>query len=289
MMMFKKSKGGRNSNPLKKTQGGFLAVLFLISFFIVPQAYSGAPAIPETTCDPQYYESLAARGWLEGQREITQNKNLIFKLDTILLMVCFDGYVADLANEATNMFSETTRWGQILKNTSMDDALEKLVMDATFAYMGNNFAHGGWLGGRSARGASLSSGGYNCDEMQKVWNEAKCMNTWHTPEEDGFFTFSAYRDDEDKRFLPDRCEKPALDWANNIKTATTAVPWVEDTVTTYLSLMDPANCSALTPKIKTGIQIKRTQQTPLQYDEYVCLTAGCHYKPLSGGTGTCSR
>ena len=35
-------------------------------------------------CDPDYYESLEARAWLEAQREITQNQNLIYKPDSAL-------------------------------------------------------------------------------------------------------------------------------------------------------------------------------------------------------------
>ena len=281
------------------------AASLTLSFFVTQGAYS---QIAPTPCDPAYYQSLEQRAWLEAQREVTQNQNLITKPDSVLAYTCFEGYLFELADHADEMFSETTRWGNAVlggaQADSMNNALKSLVLDSLDVYLESNFISPGdlrFMGGRSAltRGNIPSNIGngqdYACDWMQQVWNEAKCYNFQEEPD-DGFFTFQNYdADPNDKRAFPSRCAaKP--DFGTPIQEAgldpTTAPPWPIDQTFTYLDRFDPlypglsAPCGGF-PPVGTGIQVTRAEQTPNNYTERVCIMAGCHYIPPGIGVNRC--
>lgn len=269
---------------------------------LIPLKHVIAITPAATPCDPAYYESMENRAWLEAQREITQNQNLIFKPDSVLAYTCFDRFLYELADHADDMFSETTRWGNVLsgtQNTHMNDALEGLVVGALQTYIESNFISPGnqnLLGGRSptsspAIAANIPNGGaYQCDVMQNIWMEAKCYNFMEEPD-DGFFTFENYASDSDgKRIFPDPCAAvPDTLYDAAITTAgldpTTGPPWPQDNTLTYLDRMDAASCGSIDP-IATGVIVTRPIQTPQVYFEGVCLQPGCHYMPTGGATGT---
>ena len=121
---------------------GICAVALLFS-------HSALAQFAATPCDPDYYESLEARAWLEAQREITQNQNLIFKPDSVLEYTCFDNHLRELADHADEMFSETTRWGgsvlttPVAQSRHMDNALDLLV---SAAYGLQRYAKPRWWG-----------------------------------------------------------------------------------------------------------------------------------------------
>ena len=58
----------------------FLSALTLA--FVLPAAESHAAGLfpsPRQLCDPEHMDALDARGYIEAQREISQNENLIQK------------------------------------------------------------------------------------------------------------------------------------------------------------------------------------------------------------------
>ena len=113
------------------------------------------------------------------------------------------------------------------------------------------------------------------------------MDFIEEPAEDGFFTFTQYKDDPDKRFLPTRCGGDGR-WGGMITTALTGVPWTPDDVSTYLDRMDPANCGGGGyPPVETGVQVKRPRKDPTTYNEKVCIQPGCHYVPTGVSSGSC--
>ncbi len=65
-----------------------------------------APIIDEerNTCDPDFWGVMKDRAWQEGQREITQNNNLIARPDSVLQMTCFDSFINHLTNYADSHF-----------------------------------------------------------------------------------------------------------------------------------------------------------------------------------------
>jgi hypothetical protein len=294
-----KSNMGHNADPRtlkRRTLNKFinqirqLSGFMLITMLVSSGGVFAAPPTPAPDpCDPDYYESLKSRAWLEAQREITQNQNLIFKPDSVLEYTCFDKYLNALAQDGINMFSETQRWGVILQPTSLDSALQRMVGAAAQQYVQANFGHS-FLGGRSGTDYSLqpvTPGGYSCDMMLKVWKEAKCMNFVPNPNEDGFYTFEQYRDNPDHRYLPTRCGSITSDWNQNIQDAYAGVPWTEDSVKTFLDKLDPANCNNTANKIETGLVVVRSTTQPVAYVEKVCIMPGCRYVPTgTGGTAS---
>lgn len=257
-----------------------------------------------SACDPNYYESLESRAWLEAQREITQNQNLIFKPDSVLEYTCFDRHLGVLADQSGNaqatggMFSETGRWDpRVLGNnqaTHMDDALTRLVSQALNQYQQANFNHS-FLGGRSSTSstlqASVQPGAYNCNFMNQIWQEAKCMGFIDNATNDGFFTFEQYQSSGDKRFLPTQCTGVPVLWRNNINTAYEAPLWIADDVDTLLEDIFPeTGCgdqSAGGSKIRTGLTVRRIEGEPKEYQEHICVAPGCYYQPTGPDSGNC--
>ena len=280
---------------------GFISCGFAVS------AQAGSAFAPDP-CDPDYYESLEARAWLEAQREITQNQNLIFKSDSVLEYTCFDSYLTELVAHAPDMFSESTRWGS--SPGDMSTSLTNLVGAAINAYDTSNFNHN-LLGGRSnspyALSASIGSGSYACNTMDQVWRLAKCMDFIDQASysgtaasaNDGFFTFAEYVSDPDKRFLPTVCGGPNQYQANIDQAVVDAsTPWQEDDVTTYFDLIYPptggaggggSTCGGPSSQIQTGLIVERSTDNGTgitRYVEKICVVPGCYYGPAADAPST---
>ena len=278
----------------------FACIIF--SPITVYAAAAGAPVIADSPCDEKYYESMAARAWLEAQREITQNQNIILKPDSVFEYTCFDRLLWELADHADQMLSDTSNYGSPLGSNSMDDALEALILGSLKPYMVANFEYyDGLLGGHPA-GLGIkhiveanidASSPYSCDIMSRVWQAAKCINFITEAEYDGFFPFEEYASNDDKRHLPTACTPIAAEWQNNINVALVSGPWTNDPVQTYLGQLAAedcagGNCPCSGDPIPTGVEVTGQAPGPINYDEYVCLQAGCRYHPggaplISGG------
>ncbi|MCK6418501.1 MAG: hypothetical protein L6Q57_06135 [Alphaproteobacteria bacterium] len=255
-----------------------MAQIFRFVTLLAGMAAIAGPALAQTaaTCDPNYYETLKSRAWLEAQREVTQNQNLIAKPDSVLEYTCFDQSMNVLALNANLMFSGSTRWGPVLPPTSMAVALEGLVGSALQTYQTGNFSHS-FLGGRSSidhQFKSIAGGAYNCAVMNAVWMQAKCAGFIEKPDTDGFYTFTHYRDNPDKRQLPFPCPGEAR-WTPEIQNVETHPGWKQDQVQTFLSQMDYKSCASA-KAIPTGIRVMGEEG---EYDEKVCIAPGCHYSP----------
>lgn len=272
---------------------------FLCSVVVSSEAAAASAFAPDA-CDPDYYKSMKSRAWLEAQREITQNQNLIFKPDSVLEYTCFDKFLGVLAHNSSNMFSESTRWGLAAGN--LQTALTPLIAAPLSAYENANFNHTA-LGGRMAAGTSYTipatitpTANYTCQNMRIVWMAAKCMNFIENSAEDGFFTFAEYAADPDKRFLPDRCPGIGSQYTSNLNTALVEgqTPWKSDKLTTRLSYIYPAGtgtnvCGGSDSKIKTGLVVHQSIGSVNKYNEYICLVPGCHYTPTAEDAGNCSQ
>ena len=64
-----------------------LILLALIIGVFIPSPH--AAEIAPQSCDSNYWRQLSSRAWLEAEREIMQNQNLIFKPDSVLQYTCF--------------------------------------------------------------------------------------------------------------------------------------------------------------------------------------------------------
>ena len=254
----------------------------------------------EDACDPKYYESLESRAWLEAQREITQNQNLIVKGDSVLEYSCFDKHMGVLASNA---------WSNAGAN--MGSALSSLAGSAMDEYLDSNFNHA-MLGGRSninyEFNGNVSGGSYNCDMMKRVWEAAKCMHFIDTgnydgklaSDYDGFFTFAEYANMDDRRFLPSACSNNIKDeFKNHIEKSVVddETSWEEDPLVTFYDLIFPEDstpshgneCEPVvdggekTAKTATGLIVKSTERK--DYPEFICVVPGCYYEPPDDGSG----
>ena len=271
-------------------------------------------ATPTTPCDPNYMDAIEARAYLEAQREITQNQNLIFKPDSVLQYTCFDNFLNQVGGDTNwrgnSPFSDSETWGPVPNQGPGDlqDNLSDVVESAVSTYLTSNFDNN-YLGGRSddkyTASTYLSGGSYSCSEMKTVWLDAQCMNFMNKDTRDGFYDFPFYSTDaNDPRKYPDgtgSCSAPT-NFSANITTAfnqkeksytlQTENPWpnsgdyyTSDDIVTHFNLIMPqgvqvgANATAnpCASPISTGICVVRTSWSTV-YGDAVCPNPGCHYK-----------
>lgn len=240
-----------------------------------PCVQAAPPTPAETSCDPVYYDTLESRAWLEAQREITQNQNLISKPDSVLRYSCFDKLADDFASATGSMFS--------------GGADVSVAQDTADSFVQTNFSdvHNKALGGRSSNVNSALDG--SCDAMQKVWEQSQCMNFAANPDTDAFFTIQEYVDNaaSDKRFEASCPEVSGWsDESDALLPENTA--WEEDLVTSFLSeFVTDDDCDA-SLQVATGV----TVGVPGADDAYaakVCVKSGCVYSPSSATSGVCHK
>jgi hypothetical protein len=305
-------------------------LLTLFSLFIIP-ALANAQTPAASGCDPDYYDTLKSRAWLEAQREMTQNQNLILKPDSILEYTCFDKFLGVLAKNSDKLFAESDRWGRpgfsltLGGDPNLSRSLNNVVVEALQSYINSNFEDTGdggdynLLAGRfdfldigvggvpgfgefdhTPEPVSDDGGGYICSIMNRVWARAKCMDFIFDESTDGFYTFAQYRDGEQigdgadlvlvedrRRHPPPACESIQGRWKAEIDAVFKHddTKWVEDTVVTYFTQIQPESCADIDP-IPTGVVVRR-QQDPQVYNEKVCLAPGCYYIPTKINEGSC--
>ena len=310
-------KFGRLNSPKKKSavhgniksRAFFLAItaLFILGhtgdFARADDAPSDTP-IAADACDDAFYTSLENKAWLEAQRELVQNQNLIAKPDSVLQYTCFNKFLSHLAYRTDKLFSRD--------KTRMRDALKGLVGNTVITYVNSNFrldgVDGGPVGALGGRPAGSSvpmtmddltadPTTYDCDRMQQVWQAAKCTNFIEKNDTDGFFTFQEYSataaagNDKRQYPAPMACHVVANEWSAHIIAAgldpDTPVPWADDPMQTFKDQMDPGNCGKTEyPPIPTGLKVARPEGTP--YEEHICVQPGCYYKPDGTGGGDCT-
>jgi hypothetical protein len=56
------------------------------------------------TCEESFWDVMSARAWTEGQRQVTQNANLLAKPDSVLTYSCFDQALNGMENYADTNF-----------------------------------------------------------------------------------------------------------------------------------------------------------------------------------------
>ncbi len=337
------------------------AAIILLGLIVAPHTFaqlqnptSGqAPEPAPSACDPDYYETLEARAWLEAQREITQNQNLITKPDSVLQYTCFDKHLGALNKAAQEMFSGESEGGSISgggggssssaapsepSNTqAINTALEEgrappatesidlatgtdtasaisaasansgsgnpstqVAETATSNYLLNNFtgSTSTFRGGKSYnsyQSGTPAAAAYNCTTMNAIWKQARCSNFIESAAADGFFTLAQYVESPDKRFPVESCTQNP-EWKTNYDSVTKKEPeggygtkWIEDTVTAYYSNLDDSKKCGESIIVATGLTVKRKNAEPYEYNEKVCLSAGCYYKPSSANSGKCEK
>ncbi len=291
-------------NPLA-TRLGMMAVSFGVAMSL------SAVALAQTApCDPQYMDALESRAYLEAQREISMNQNLILKPDSVFEYTCFDRIMGTVARSQSDRgnFSESNRWGEIPNHDarSLDRAFDAVVTKALTAYINTNFGHT-FLGGRASidgnptqNVASMpDSVRYSCDRMLAVWNAARCMNFFDQTQ-DRFHDFQ-YLTSSDPRRLPSVCPNNGItsEWINRAfnneanryvlspENPMDNTPYTSDPMASHLSRINPVGVAPATScaaPIPTGVVVFRQGGSPEYYNEKVCPNPGCYYVPSGSGT-----
>ncbi len=283
-------------------------------------AAASADEEPTTPCDPQYMDALEKRAWLEAQREIAMNQNIIVKPDSVLEYTCFDKFMGVLSGteDEAILFSETSCCGGEPTPATLNLALGRTVGVALQKYINQNFDHdflGGHLTDLNYEPAGTIDGGtYECSMMQEVWERTQCLNFNSDTLNEDFFDFPKFADYDPRDQPYGMCNADsgsdttkqdykdlvnlALDVAFNGReenyTLNPENPdddelYEEDDVKTFFDRILPYGSPTGTstpvtcsPPIKTGITVGASTGTP--YPDAVCPNPGCHY---TGSGGTC--
>lgn len=194
-----------------KTGNDFMRKILFLSLLVAATSFvhigaSKAQDIAPQPCDTKYWEQMHSRAWLEAEREIMQNQNLIFKPDSVLEYVCFDQFVSLAAWPGGDIFVHTDYFGKKIIERgaagSMEKGLESVVSGTLDAYKSNaKFTHT-FLGGRAEHmdiadknsdfKPATTNQSYTCKTMANIWKAAKCANFVDNSafqDTDGFYPF----------------------------------------------------------------------------------------------------
>jgi len=178
----------------------------------IPRACAGGAGEIKPGCDEEYMDAMEARAWLQGQRRISQNQNLVFKNDSVIEYSCFNQLLGWLAAKpGARRFSENDppypTWPSVanVDTQSLDTALLNMV-NAPMEMHLQNFGHT-FLGGRTvdAGGTGIPWGQYDCQAMQYVWERARCMDFIEDDSgkyilgDDDFYDFAWYEKNDPRR------------------------------------------------------------------------------------------
>ena len=126
-------------------------------------------------CDADFMNQIYSRALIEAERENVTGQTVIRKPDSVLEYTCFDQIVSRTAKSVGSFFSET-----ILGNTSLDNALEILVLDSLKKYVDScfkqDFLGGSADGQNNSISASIGSGNYDCLFMNSMYYLSKCRD-----------------------------------------------------------------------------------------------------------------
>ncbi len=274
--------------------------------------------IAEQPCDTQFWRQMSARAWMEAEREIMQNQNLIFKPDSVLEYTCFDQFVGINAWDGGDIFVHTTYFGSPIisrgQPTGLEYAMTKVVSEALQEYKTENF-NDAYLGGRAEYlGSNVKNSDfkyfssriseYTCDVMANVWRTSKCKNFIDNSQfekTDGFYPFDdivgydgaetvfGYSNVEevgDTRQWPQSmaCE-PTVDWEGKIQDAKNINDNLYPSKTPlgliYKDVYDLTAPGACADPILTGVTVIAGDGST--YPDGVCTNPGCSYSR----SGTC--
>ena len=266
----------------------FLATL-LLSYGIASTA--AAQQVPGT-CDPDYYDLLGAKGYLEGKREMEAAQRIILKADSVLEYSCFHNDISWLGTYG-GVFSENRLSSAItppqfdgtpnpMLANHLDNALDRVVYSSLVGFL-YSFRH---VYGGGAYPFTPPSGA--CNPMNVVWHVAKCESfdplTWVEMEDLANI---------DIRLYPYPCDDNGRDARieaayNLITTAPTNPPvngsgtlldWFTD------DLVGDCNTSMAVP---TGVSVTmQVGASSTTFEEAVCIKPKCAYDGSTPGPNSC--
>lgn len=102
---------------------------------VTPEDNLGLGGNERNTCDPEFWDVMKDRAWMEAQREITQNANLIARPDSVLSLSCFDSLMNHISKYSDDNFPGDPQYaeGDLLDGLATELLVvdvEKLLTDA---------------------------------------------------------------------------------------------------------------------------------------------------------------
>tara|TARA_R110002124_G_scaffold287365_1_gene474090 strand:- start:22420 stop:23325 length:906 start_codon:yes stop_codon:yes gene_type:complete len=280
--------------------------LLMASFAIIstPSKKLCAANLESNICDPNIWDTIVGRAWIEAQREIEISQSLITRPDSVLQLSCFDAFVIKAAGDATPFSGATDK-----------NAIKTLITNTVTTSMTNYLGFAGYsvssgggtmagLGYQTDANASFSS---QCQTAMNVWTHFKCSNM---PDLEAYVFDTLKKNDPRKIYTGtsvgtsiSRCTDkgytkkqqqeintkgiyPLIDreeiWTRQIERLNSAsvaasTPSYFDLVTTFSDMTSPIGACAA--PIQTGVQIVTTSgaSTP----EMICPNPGCSYNGSS--------
>ncbi len=202
------------------------STLFACILFAAPQTASAANAVIDGACDAAFMDKLRQRAWMEAQREIMTNQQMIWKPDSVLALGCYSQWI----NAMTISFSDDGGSGL---NSTTNQASN---------YLSAAFPHS--LGGGNASGSNSS----NCANINNLWKAAQCKNL-------NLSQFLTLKDASgtDPRVAPNSCGSTGS-WGTPVSTmGTTGLGAPFDSMNLFTSVVAPLSETGSTPKCSVGI------------------------------------
>jgi hypothetical protein len=257
--------------------------------------FSSAVYAQNQVCDPDYMDTLKQRAWMQAQREIELNANLITKPDSVLKLTCFDQFLNHAAGAIGPMFSGTGSSAPVPLQDALTAAVSNsLTSGSDSGYISNGFEYN-LVGGASSYPAELQDSvelqSYGtCYHMDEVWNFVQCTNM----DPNALFPdLEAFATGKDKRRNPKQCAATPPDtqsgWKQALKRMQTRYVASKtknyfDSVKLFRSKWAPQNeVGDCADGIPTGVQVIPSSGPP--YDEKICPNPGCYYS--GGPSGNC--
>ncbi len=273
----------KTKGPKRLFKAGIVLFTALVLVLCAPPEKAQA----DGGCDPQYMQSLKGRSNSEAKRLSAQNRNYVYKPDSVLEYSCFFSFVVHAQNNISMPISPGP-W-------------DNIVSTPGFEFMAHNFGHS-YLNGHFDPGdAEAPEGDYLCDAMGRLWTFARCIQHHQYAPAENSIDFSWYVNNDPRQFPADfpACApavKPIdLKDAFNGREAEwdlyrgfgDDIPYPTDPVQTYLTRTDWTVSAECGPPIPTGLHIYRKTS---DYMEYVCAKPGCTYVPgPAAAAGTCVK
>ena len=262
-----------STNEPSAPRGACRAVFaFAIALFLM-LAVTPLPVYAIGGCDPEFMDALNNRALIESKRESAQNKNLIYKPDSVLEYSCIFAQVSS-AQALTPITVHAGSWDHIITTPA-------------FNFLAHNFGHT-YLGGRYDIGMpSLPGATYFCDAQARMWEMARCIDFHQYPDAEGFFDFNWFMNDDPRKYpaFYDAC-KPAVEainlreafngleaqWTLNPDPATDAEPYKTEAMASNMPRISWDYDDTCGDPVPTGLTIRRFQW---EEDEYICVKPGC--------------
>ncbi len=131
-------------------------VFATLGILIAPTSSKAASAVYDSACDTSFMNALKDKAWMEAQREMMHNQQMVWKPDSVLALGCYKHWIDGL--KGTISFSNDNGSG-----------LNSLGSDAS-SYLSSAFNH--TLAGGNGSGSNSS----NCGNIATLWQYSRCKN-----------------------------------------------------------------------------------------------------------------